>query len=155
MGQRVFRTLWQQAAWLGAPVISASACGTFQSRLPHGRATMLGMSLVAPRLVQYMAQAGQMDVSCEMVGASQVVDAHGRVVAELDPGEGELYTHAEVALAAERPTPRGSQPRDRSFWMLYVASDLLMPLLCRAAYRRGVAAVLRASDDGRRTADDG
>ncbi len=144
MGERVFtRCLREQAAWLGTPVVGASACGTFQSRLSHGGATMLGLSLVAPHLVQYVAQARQLDVSCEMVRASQVVDAQGRVVARLDPGDGESYALAEVALAGGRPTPRGSPPRDRSFWPFYVASDLLMPLLCRAAYRRGVAAVLR------------
>ena len=156
MGQRIFgRTLHQQAAWLGVPVVSASACGSFESRLPHGRATLLGLSLMAPRLARYVAQAGQMDVSCEMVRASQVVDARGHVLAELDPGEGESFALAEVVLAGERPALRGSQPRELSFTLLYAISDLLMPLLCRAAYRRGVAAVLRAADDGRRTAGDG
>jgi len=154
MGQRAFgRYIRQQAAWLGVPVVGASACGSFESRLPHGWATMLGLSLIAPRLARYVGQARQMEVSCEMVGASQVVDARGCVLAELDPGEGESFAHAEVALAGERPTPRGPQPRDRSFWPLYVASDLLMPLLCRAAYRRGVAVVLQG-DDGRQTSDD-
>jgi len=155
MGQRVFgRTLRQQAAWLGVPVVSASACGSFESRLPNGRATMLGLSLVAPRLARYVAQARQMDVSCEMVGASQVVDARGCVLAELDPGGGESFALAEVALAGERPTLRGSQPRDLSLVPLYALSDLLMPLLCRAPYRRGVSGALQAADDGPPTADD-
>lgn len=149
MGGRVFaRYLREQGAWLRVPVVGAAACGTFQSCLPLSRATMLGLSFVAPRLAQYVARAGQMDVSCEMVSASQVLDARGRIVARLDPQEGESYALAKVALAEERPVPQRPQPRDRSFIPLYVVSDRLMPLLCRAAYRRGVASALWAADGG-------
>ncbi|HUT19495.1 MAG TPA: carbon-nitrogen hydrolase family protein [Anaerolineae bacterium] len=72
MGQRVFgRYLRQQAAWLGVPVVSAAACGSFESCLPNGLATLLGLSFLGPWLARYVAQARQMDVSCEMVRASQ------------------------------------------------------------------------------------
>lgn len=142
MGERVFeRYVRAQATWLGVPVIAASACGTFYSPLSHGRATMLGLSFLAPRLLRYVGRAAQLGISCEMVAASQMIDAEGRVVVQLDPGAGESYALAGVALAEKTPLPQGSQPRDRSFTPLYAASDLLMPLLCRGAYRRGVAAV--------------
>jgi predicted amidohydrolase len=144
MGQRVFaRYLRAQAVWLGVPVIAASACGTFHSPLSHGRATMLGLSLLAPRLLAYVVQAGRLDVSCDMVAASQVIDAQGGVVARLDPAAGESCALAEVALARERPAPQGPPPTDPSFTPLYLASDLLMPLLCRTAYRRGLAMLER------------
>jgi predicted amidohydrolase len=147
------RHLREQAAWLGVPVIAASACGTFHSRLLHSRATMLGLSLLAPRLLAYVAQAAQLDVTCDMVAASQVIDAQGRVIAQLDPAAGESCALAEVALAGDRPMPHGPPPGDRSFTPLYLASDLLMPLLCRAAYRRGLAALKRRPPRSQKTSE--
>lgn len=82
---------------LGAPVIQASHCG------PMG-----GTFLLAPGL-----DAG-FDYRTHFVGATQVVDAGGSVLASRSTAEGPGLVHAEVALGAGEPV---MPPQAGRFWV--------------------------------------
>lgn len=135
-GMQVFgRGIEQQSAWLGVPTVYATACGTFQSRLPAARASLLGVALQAPHLLRYLAQAETMTVTCPMTLGCRVLGEGGQVLAQRADSE-EGMALAEIRIADQRPVPQGAQPRPTASPFLYALSDWLLPLLCRRYYAR-------------------
>jgi hypothetical protein len=128
----------QQTAWLGVPAVSTVGSGQVKTAVPNGRASLLSILPVAPRLARYLPQANQMQVSCDMVQGCKVVEASGQVLTELTQEQGEAFTMAEVALADEKPSPRGPQPASPLSGFVYLASDVLLPLVSVPVYRKGL-----------------
>jgi predicted amidohydrolase len=128
----------QQVAWLGVPAVSAITTGRVKIDVPNGRAVLLGILPLAPWLAKYLPQANRMQMSCGMVQGCKVVDAGGRVLAELTQEQGETFTTAEVTLADEKPSPQGPQPAALLPGVVYFVSDILLPLLSVPVYRRGL-----------------
>lgn len=84
------------AVRLGVPVVQASHCGEFLTRL-----------LLIPRLPFYLPY------HTEYVGATQIVDAAGKVLASRDTREGAGIVYAEIELGAKP----NSVPIAESFWL--------------------------------------
>ena len=59
-------------------------------------------------------------------------------MSELTQGQGETFTIAEVTLADQIPSPRGSQPKSPLPWTSYFLSDTVLPALMLPVYRRGL-----------------
>ncbi len=115
----------QFARLLGVPVLHASHCGSLRSRF-----------LLAPGSTASVAY------DTEFVGATQIVDARGEVIAARSTGEGPGIVEGSITLGAVEPTATLEQDR---YWIPR------LPLLHRAYwqhqnlcgqwfYRRHVAA---------------
>jgi hypothetical protein len=128
----------EQTAWLGVPAVNTVGTGHIQTRIPNGTATLLTVLPLAPWLIKYLPQAGQMQMACDMVPGCKAVDARGRVLTELTQEQGEAFTMAEVTLAERRPRPSGAQPPSRWSFFVYLVSDVLLPWLSIPVYRRGL-----------------
>jgi predicted amidohydrolase len=131
----------QQTAWLNVPAVNTVGCGHVKTGIPNGRLSLLGYLPAAPWLVRYLPQADRVQMACEMVHESKVVDASGRVLTKLTKEDGETFTLAEVRLADAEPTPQGLQPASLVPWPLYFLSDVLLPALTRPVYRKGLRRV--------------
>lgn len=135
--QQIFvETVAQQTAWLGVPCVNSTACGTFRSPLPNPLGSFLGFLPAAPWLVRYLPQARQIEVSAPLVEAAQIFAANGRPLAGLRREQGEAFALAEVGLPAQRPQPRSPQPRPPVPGLVYLLSDILLPLVSRGTYIR-------------------
>jgi len=128
----------QQTAWLGVPTLHTVGSGRIQTRIPRGAALTCSLIPFAPRLARFLPQADELQMACDMIPGCKVVDASGHVIAERTQAEGEGFTLAEVALPDTRPSPRGNQPEIRLPWMAYFNADILIPLLMRSVYRKGL-----------------
>lgn len=138
-GSNIFiRTVREQAAWLGVPVISAMPGGTFQSQVPSGRGSFLVYALSAPRLFKHMGKAKDMQLSCKMVPACQIVDDQGRTAAIVDSDCTEGVAVAEILLANRKHQPAGRQPKPIVNFGSYFLADRYIPLLTRPLYRRAM-----------------
>ncbi len=138
-GRRVFAEMLQeQTAWLGVPAVNTVGCGQIATPIPNGRALLLAMAPAAPWLLQYLPQGDRMTLTCPMMPGCRVVDARGRVVAELAQEQGESLVVGPVGLAEERPMPSGRQPVPGMPWLTYVLSDAVLPWLSIPLYRRGL-----------------
>lgn len=136
--QRVFESmLSEQAAWLGVPVVHSTACGQFESAVPHGRATLMGMLPSAPGLIRYLARAHGLRVSTRMVDAGRIISATGYPLAKISQNHGEGIISAEVTLASEKPQPKSAQPPGRASKLSYFFSDNYLPRIMQSTYRRG------------------
>ncbi len=82
---------------LGAPVLQASHCGPVNGQFLFGPGSNLG--------VQY---------ATHFVGATQVVDAAGKVLACRNTSEGPGIVYAEVTAGSQAPVV---EPEDRRFWI--------------------------------------
>jgi hypothetical protein len=134
---QVFRaTSAQQAAWLGVPFVGSTACGNICTPLPNPVGSFLGFVPAAPWLIRYLPQVKQMEVSVPLVEAAHILDADGRGVAGLRNDQGEAFALAEVTLPAERPQPRGPQPKPPVSWMMYFISDKFLTAVSRGTYAR-------------------
>jgi hypothetical protein len=131
----------QQTAWLGVPAVNTVGTGHIKTAIPNGRASLLTILPAAPWLAKYLPQANQLQMSCAMVQGCKVVDAGGQVLAELTQEQGETFTTAEVALAAEKPSPQKPQPASLLPWPAYFSSDFALPLLSVPVYRKGLRRV--------------
>lgn len=85
------------ARHLGVPVLHASHCGRFRSRLP----LIPGLRMSAP-------------YESEFVGATQIVDADGRVIARRSTAEGPGIVSGEIRLRAETPAVELDESR---YWI--------------------------------------
>lgn len=81
---------------VGVPVIQASHCGKFNSRL-----------LLIPGLPLSLSY------DTEYVGATQIVDAQGKVLAKRDTSEGPGIVYADIELGAQQPL----KDIKEDFWM--------------------------------------
>ena len=137
VGPRVFVDLVaEQAAWLNVPVIGTSGAGQFESIIPQGRATMAAMLPFAPHLLPHLPGAKRLRVRCDMLPATQIVDADGAVVAACPQDAGETVITATVALPDVALRPLAPQPPARVPWLSYAISDVILPGLTRLQYRR-------------------
>ncbi len=85
------------ARHLGVPVLHASHCGRFRSRLP-----------LVPGL------RASLPYESEFVGATQIVDADGRVIARRSTAEGPGIVSGVIRLRAETPVAELAQDR---YWI--------------------------------------
>lgn len=81
---------------LGVPVIQASHCGEFTSRL----LLIPGLNISIP-------------YRTEFVGATQIVDGQGHVLASRDTAEGPGIVYADISLGAQP----ASEPIGDTFWL--------------------------------------
>jgi predicted amidohydrolase len=130
--------LSQQTAWLGVPAVNTTGSGQLRTDIPNGFASVLMLLPTAPWLAKYLPQAGRLQLSSDFIQGCKVVDANGQVLSELTQGQGETFTMAEVTLAGQIPSPRGSQPKSPLPWESYFLSDTLLPALMTLVYRRGL-----------------
>jgi predicted amidohydrolase len=130
----------QQVAWLGVPAVGTGGVGRIRTKVPNGLGSMLSMVPTAPWLIQYLPQASQLELSCEITPACKVVDSDGRVVSALGPEDGEAFTLAEVTLPPqeERSVPVEPQPSPGISRFVYFVSDILLPTLTAPVYRQGL-----------------
>jgi len=126
----------QQAAWLGVPFASSTACGEVRTRIPNPMGSFLGFFPTAPRLIRYMPQIRQVEVSASLVEAARIFAADGHQLAGLHNDQGEAFVLVEVHLPAERPQPRRPQPRPPVPQMAYLASDKLLTAVSLGTYAR-------------------
>ena len=138
-GPRVFVEFpQQQTAWLGVPMVATVGCGHIQTPIPNGFLTVLAFVAGAPRLIKYLPQANEMQMSCDFIEGCRIVDARGQLLAGLAQAEGETCVVATVELADTTPVPIKPQPLSSLPWMIYVISDVLLPALSVPVYRRGL-----------------
>lgn len=81
---------------VGAPVLQASHCGSFRTDFM----LIPGMSVTAPYETHY-------------VGATQIVDAEGTVLASRNAAEGAGIVIADIEIGAQEP----AEPIEDTFWM--------------------------------------
>lgn len=127
-----------QAAWLGVPVAHSLACGQFESPVPAGHSTLLGMLASAPWLARYLPHAGQMRIRAEMVDAARVISADGKTLARLPQSKGESFILAETPLPDSPPPPAASQPPATASRISYWISDSYLPKVMRSTYEQGL-----------------
>jgi hypothetical protein len=126
------------AAWLHVPLLQAIASGHFRSPVPNPQASVLAMLPAVPRFIRYFSEADQVQVSCEMTPACKIVSRTGAIVTRLDPAQGETYALGEIEIADGKPQPIGPIPGRTATWFTYLTSDVILPLISRSTYRRGV-----------------
>lgn len=126
----------QQTAWLGVPFVGSSGCGMMRTRIPGPLGSFLGVLATAPWLVRYLPQARQVEISAKLTEAARIFAADGRQLAALCHEQGETYTLAEVTLPAQRPQPRGPQPKPPVPYLVYLISDIMLPIVSLATYGR-------------------
>jgi predicted amidohydrolase len=150
-GRHVFGDMiGRQTAWLGVPTLNTGGSGHFQSSIPRPAPLVWGYSMLAPRLVRYRSQAGQLQMSCDMIPSCRVFNAQGKVVAERTQAQGEGFALSEVVLAESKPLPRGAQPPSQLSTGVYFMADVLVPFLVRPVYRKGLKTMLaKASPSAR------
>lgn len=133
--QRVFvDTPAQQSAWLGVPFIGSTACGNVHTSLPNPVGSFLGLLPTAPWLVRHLLQVRQMKASVRLVEAARIFAADGSRLTELCNDQGESFALAEVNIPAERPRPRGPQPKPPVSWFMYLVSDKLLTAVSLGTY---------------------
>jgi hypothetical protein len=138
-GRRVFGDMInQQTAWLGVPAVNTVGCGQITTAIPRGLGSLLTIVPIAPQLAKYLPQAGQMQMTCQMVQGCKVVAGDGRVLSELAQADGETFTMAEIILPDRKTQPHGRQPAAPISPLSYLASDYLLPILTTPVYREGL-----------------
>jgi hypothetical protein len=128
----------RQTAWLGVPTVNTSGSGRFQSRLPRSTPLVWGYSILVPRLVKHFHQAGQLQMSCDMLPSCRVFNAQGELVAERTQAQGEGFALADVTLADTKPQPFGQQPPSQLSSNVYFIADVLVPFLMKSVYKKGL-----------------
>jgi predicted amidohydrolase len=126
----------QQTAWLGVPFIGSTACGSIRTPIPNPIGSFLGLLLTAPGLVRHLPHIRQVELSARLVEAARILAADGSPLAGLCNEQGEAFTTAEVNISAERPRPRGSQPRPPVSPLAYLLSDKLLTMVSQGTYKR-------------------
>jgi predicted amidohydrolase len=134
------KMLSQQTAWLGVPAVNSTGCGSFDSPLPNGRLSLLGMLPFAPWLARYLPQADRLRITAGLVDACRVVSANGEQLAHHPQQQGEGFTIAEVLLKEKRRpvTPQPAAPVSR---LAYLFSDIFLPWMMLPTYRHGVRSI--------------
>lgn len=128
----------QQTAWLGVPTVQTTGVGHIRTEIPHGLLSMLSYLPIAPKLIRYLRQANKVALESDFVQGCKIVDCEGNVQAELEQSEGESFVVGDVLLLSQSPRRKQSQPKSLLPKIAYFSSDILLPLLMRSIYRRGV-----------------
>jgi hypothetical protein len=126
------------AAWLGVPLLQAIASGHFRSPVANPQASVLAMLPAVPGFIRYFNQADQVQVSCDMTAACKIVNRAGEIVTRLAPAQGETYAIGAIEIADGKPQPTGPIPGPTATWFTYLTSDVILPLISRSTYQRGV-----------------
>jgi hypothetical protein len=135
--QRVFvDTPVQQTAWLGVPFVSSTACGSIRTPVPNPMGSFMGLLLTAPWLIRHLPRIRQVEVSAHLVEAAHILSADGRQLAGLRGNQGETFALAQVNIPAERPQPRGPQPKPPVPLLVYLMSDYLLTMVSLGTYKR-------------------
>jgi predicted amidohydrolase len=141
-GQAVFgEGINRQAAWLKVPALHSVATGEINTKIPNGLAAVAGLIPFSPRMVRYLPQARELRMSCPMVPGCRVIGAGGEVLAELTPEQGESFVVTEVTLPAQKLFPAEAQPAMSVPRLIYLLSDILLPLSSIRGYNTGVRRV--------------
>lgn len=136
--ERVFgQMINTQAAWLGVPLVNSIGAGKITTAIPNGFASLLAFLPLAPHVVRHLPYARHMQMSCAMTPGCKIVSSTGSVLAEAAPEAGDTFAISTVSLADRRPRPHAAQPRAPVSWITYLASDIVLPWLSIAVYRRG------------------
>jgi N-carbamoylputrescine amidase len=122
----------KQAAWLGVPLVHASATGTIHTKVPLFEALM-AQSPLADRA----DQASETILECGFPPATRIVDAMGKVLAR-GSATGDGLVIAEVAFPDLLPTPEGPQPDFSMPEQIYHLSDETIPAMMVPLYKEGV-----------------
>jgi predicted amidohydrolase len=130
-----------QTAWLRVPTINAGASGHVQTAVPRSKLLLSSFCLLSPKLLRHLRQANQLQMACDMIPSSKIVDANGQVLAERAPIEGEGLILTEVTLPETKSTPHGPQPKSPLPRLAYFNADQMIPLLMRSVYRQGLRKV--------------
>jgi hypothetical protein len=96
----------------------------------------MGFLPTAPWLIRYLPQLKHVEVSAGLVEAARIFAADGSPLAGLCNEQGETFALAEVSLPAERPQPKGLQPRPPVSPLVYLASDTFLTAASRGTYAR-------------------
>jgi hypothetical protein len=128
----------RQTAWLSVPAVNTVGSGRIRTDVPGGRLTLLTYALTAPWLLKHLPHADRVQMSCDLTPSTKVVDAGGKVLAELTQEQGEAFTLAEVQLADQKPSPQGPQPASVVPGLVYFVSDVWLPALTVSVYHRGL-----------------
>jgi len=142
-GGRFFGDMvYQQARWLGVPVVNSGASGEVKTYIPKAGALIQMFALLAPQMRKLSPKANQLQMSCEMIPSCKVVDASGHLVAERMPTEGEGFVIAEVTLRDAKSMPRERQPKPPLKPMEYQLSllnaDVMVPAMMKSVYKNGL-----------------
>lgn len=127
----------EQAAWLGVPAVNSVGCGTFESPIPNGRASLMGMLPGNPALARYLPQANNLVMRAKLIDACRIVSADGQTLAQRPQSRGEGFTCTEVPLSESKQPPSAPQPPMRISKTTYFLSDTLLPGLMKGLYERG------------------
>jgi len=134
---RIFEdTPAQQTAWLGVPFVGSTACGVIRTRLPNPVGSLMGFLPTAPWLIRYLPQLKHVEVSASLVEAARIFASDGRLLAGLRSEQGETFAMVEVNLPAERPQPKGPQPKPPVSPLVYLTSDTFLTAASRGTYSR-------------------
>lgn len=113
----------------------------FESRVPNGRATLLGLASSAPGLLRYLPRAGEMTIRAEIIDACRIVSAEGSTLAHRPQSRGEGFTLSDVTLPGTRPQPQGPQPAAQASRLAYFVSDIFLPRSMISIYEQGIEAI--------------
>ncbi len=128
----------QQTGWLGVPAVQTVGAGRLQTAVPRSFMTLFSYLAVAPSLLGKLSNARNMQLSCDFVQGCKVVDSDGRVLSELPQSAGESFTTGEVTVSTKKQAPKRLQPKVPIAWLTYFSSDVILPILMRPVYRRGI-----------------
>ncbi|HRE48149.1 MAG TPA: carbon-nitrogen hydrolase family protein [Aggregatilineales bacterium] len=125
------------AAWLGVPVIHASAGGQFRSPLPISSVSIAAYLSARPDLWKWLPRAHEVVIEAGFDLQTKVIDHTGNVVARV-MANGDGLTYASLPLAESPPEPTEKQPAMRTSPLAYFLSDAWSNLLLVPEYRMGV-----------------
>lgn len=128
----------QQTGWLGVPAVCTVGTGHIKTPIPNGLMSVISYLPVAPKLIRHLRHGNGLKLECDFVQGCKIVDGNGLVLTELEQEEGEAFTAAEIKLNSERPKPNSPQPKSNLAKITYLSSDVILPLLMRPVYRRGL-----------------
>lgn len=120
------------AAWMGVPLVEASATGLIRTKLPLIKASFPG-SVLADRT----AQAHETILECGFPPATQVVNRYGDTLAR-GTNSGDAVVIAAVELAESQPQPQGALPDLNVTPEMYYLSDEAVPAMMVPLYDEGV-----------------
>ncbi len=122
----------KEAAWMGVPVVHASATGIVRTRLP-----LLEWFLERSPFADRISQSAEILLECGFEPVTQVVNANGEKLAQgTATGDGVIV--AEFKIPDVIPHPQSAQPEIPIDSAVYEISDEVLPALMVPLYKEGV-----------------